>query len=117
MRSCGEKNCDAEESSDVLPDDVAPLITMFARVAISCLTMSVAAAGPKDARGKMRLLNLRMLMVGPSTAIGGMTTHAREPSDMRASRIGDMRSIRRPDERAICSTQCWVCFELIEATI
>ena len=40
--------------------------------------------------------NFRTVSTGPSTASGGITALTREPSDSRASTIGDDSSIRRP---------------------
>ena len=44
-----------------------------------------------------------MVRHGPSTAIGSITAHTREPSGRRASTVGFERSSRRPIGRRMCS--------------
>ena len=103
MRSVGAKDWLMAEMREVLPDDVAPATTTLMFCCTRPRTMSVHAVGPNVASGKIRRENFRIEIVAPPTATGEMTAHAREPSDSRASRMGDKRSSLRPDARAMRS--------------
>ena len=103
MRSFALKDLLADVSRDVLPDDVAPETTTLTRCSTRWRMIAVHDSGPKEARGRMRRVNLRMEIVAPRTATGGITTHAREPSVRRVSRTGDRRSSRRPEARMMRS--------------
>ena len=103
MRSFCPNDWLTADIKDVLPDDVAPDTTTLMFRWTRSRTISVHVVGPNEASGKMRRENFRIEMVAPPTATGEITTHARDPSDSRASRMGDRRSSLRPDARAMRS--------------
>ncbi|MNM80134.1 hypothetical protein D3C81_920850 [compost metagenome] len=100
-RSLSGMKLDRMLSSVVLPEPVPPLTTMFRR-SLTAMIRNSSIGGfsePNVSRSSpcsLRLENLRMLMLGPRNATGGMIALTREPSFKRASTIGELSSMRRP---------------------
>ena len=66
--------------------------------------------------GSERIAKRRIVRHGPSTAIGSITAHTREPSGSRASTVGFVRSMRRPMGRRMCSIAVVTAVLLMVAT-
>src|SRR4029079_12933140 len=89
-------------SSVVLPDEVAPLTNTLQRDSTMVRRRVATAGGANAESGRVHAANRRMVRHGPSTAIGSITAHTREPSGSRASTIRFDPSVRLPLGLALC---------------
>ena len=101
-------------SSVVFPEPVPPEITTFSFDTTHARRNAAAAAESvpvctRSAMSKRFVLNLRIVIVGLLTAIGGSTTLTREPSGSRASTIGEPSSRRRPSGATMRSAMRRMC--------
>ena len=96
MRSLGCTSPHNALSNVVLPLEAAPVTTMLQRAATMWRNIATAESLPKECNDRLLTLKRRIERHGPSTAMGGMTAHIREPSAKRASTMGEDRSIRLP---------------------
>ena len=105
MRSLASMHAASAPSSDVLPLDVPPLITIERRERTQRSSNSASASESEPSSTSSpsvngRGANRRSVSSGPSGASGGSTTFSREPSARRASTIGWASSSRRPARAA-----------------
>ena len=63
------------------------------------------------------LANLRMVIVGPSRAIGGITTFTRCPPGKRASTMGELSSTRRPSGAKMRSISARTCASSVNTAV
>ena len=98
MRSPGAQRPSVALSSDVLPDDVAPLTTTLHRPATSSSSTAATASDANASRSSDRSRKRRIDRHPPSGETGGMTAQTRDPSGRRASTIG-VRAVEAPPER------------------
>ena len=94
MRSRGPMERDRTLSSVVFPAPVPPEIRQLSLALTAALRNSSISGvmlllATRFSAVKGRTPNLRMLMIGPSRASGGIIILTREPFDRRASTIGD----------------------------
>src|SRR3712207_5280710 len=94
IRSSSGMKDDRTLSSVVLPEPVPPETTQFNRDTTQARRNSAISGVmlPKRIKSSMprgTFENFRMVMVGPTREIGGMTMFTREPSGRRASQRGD----------------------------
>ena len=90
MRSVSGMKPESRLRRVVLPDPVPPATMMFLRITTHAFMNSAALCVQVPKRMKSstvsaRLENLRMVMVGPESASGGMIALTRLPSERRAS--------------------------------
>ena len=105
IRSAASIRAASAPSSDVLPLDVPPLMTIERRARTQPSSRSASAvesepSSTSSASVNGRGANRRSVSSGPSGASGGSTTFSREPSASRASTIGCASSRRRPARAA-----------------
>ena len=101
--------------SVVLPEAIPPQMTIFKRACMQARRNSAISAVNVSIWMRSSILSsffeaLRIVMVGPLTALGGITIFTREPSDRRTSTIGQSDFIRRPARRnmfSIIRCMCW----------
>ncbi|MCY1510035.1 hypothetical protein D9M68_443980 [compost metagenome] len=88
-------------SNVVLPEPVPPETTRFLRIFTqsarnwAMAPLNEPAAIRSGMRGRCRG-NLRMVRLAPFMATGGIMACTRDPSESRASTIGELSSMRRP---------------------
>ena len=121
MRSSSGMKLERMFSSVVLPEPVPPVTTMFLRSrTATCRNSSIGSLiEPNCSRSSplsLRLLNLRMLRLGPRSATGGITALTREPSARRASTIGELSSMRRPSGATMRSIAASTALSLVKIT-
>ena len=115
-RSLGVKKSQSELSSVVLPAEAAPLINKLRRSKTSCCKISPTWRSAKSFSVMRSTLKRRMETHEPSTAIGGITAHSRDPSVNRASTTGEVISMRRPRGKSVRSINDRVSASLIVST-
>ena len=91
------------DSSDVLPDDVAPDTTTLQRRSTRSARTCATGWGRERVEGEGVVRKRRSDRQVPPSEIGGTTAHTRVPSASRASTIGVVRSSRRPSGARIRS--------------
>ena len=101
MRSSPGMNCDSTLRKVVLPEPVPPEITMLRRASTQAFRNSTASGVIVPYSTSCStvigiLANFRMVSIGPTREMGGMTAFTREPSGRRASTYGLDSSMRRP---------------------
>ena len=100
-RSSSGMKRDSVFSMVVLPEPDPPETTMFKRASTQPLrksSMPVVRVSffSRSSVESSFFPKRRMEITGPTSEIGGMTAHTREPSSRRASTMGDESSMRRP---------------------
>ena len=115
-RSLGARKSQREFSRVVLPADAAPLIKILRRSKMSCCKISPIWRSAKSLRVMQSTLKRRIETHVPSTAIGGITAHNRDPSVNRASTTGEVISMRRPSGKSVRSIKDRVSVSLIVST-
>ena len=73
---------------------LAPCLTAVCRN--SSMSGDMEPKRIRSSPASLRLRNLRIVMLGPFSASGGITALTREPSARRASTMGELSSMRRP---------------------
>ena len=116
IRSVVGTNAASALSSVVFPDEVAPLTNRLHRAATTVCSSSTTPGSAKADSGSGRIAKRRMVRHGPSTAMGSITAHTREPSGRRPSTVGFERSSRRPIGRRMCSMAVATADALMVAT-
>ena len=111
MRSVLGMKLESVFSSVVLPEPVPPEMRMFSRALIapsSSITISGVKALKFSRSSSFSGLapNRRIETHAPSSASGGMIALKREPSNIRASTIGQVSSTRRPTFEMMRSMIC-----------